>query len=99
MDFRISGPQQVRPSDLAKELKNIRFKESLVKFLITNWSDQEMADIIDGRTINMNHDRCYQYSVEDGTAKQVINENLTCQEHEEKDTKIVYHVCQVTERG
>lgn len=53
MDFRIAGLRQVRPSDFAKELKNIRFKEALVKFSINHWSEQEMARIIGDKTINI----------------------------------------------
>ncbi|XP_041981090.1 uncharacterized protein LOC121736526 [Aricia agestis] len=98
-DFRISGPQQVRPSDFAKELKNIKFKDALVKFIINNWSEQDMAHIIANKIININHDMCYEYSVKDGFVIQTINEDLTCQEHEEADTKIVYHVCQMKQRG
>ncbi|KAF9411132.1 hypothetical protein HW555_009994 [Spodoptera exigua] len=98
-DFRISGPQQVRPSDFAKELKNIKFKDALVKFIINNLSEQDMAHIIANKIININHDMCYEYSVKDGLVIQTINEDLTCQEHEEADTKIVYHVCQMKQRG
>ncbi|KAK9886267.1 hypothetical protein WA026_015778 [Henosepilachna vigintioctopunctata] len=65
-DFRISGPQQVRPSDFAKELKNIKFKDALVKFIINNWSEQDMAHIIANKIININHDMCYEYSLKDG---------------------------------
>lgn len=32
MQFIISGPEQVRPTDFSKELKNIRFKEALIDF-------------------------------------------------------------------
>lgn len=98
-DFHISGPQQVISSDFVKELKNMKFKEALVKFLIENWTEQEMARIICDKNINVNHDMCYQYTVENRTVKQSINEELTCLGHEEADTKIVYHVCQIAEES
>lgn len=34
MQFIISRPEQVRPTDFSKELKNIRFKEALIDFLL-----------------------------------------------------------------
>lgn len=52
-----------------------------------------MAHIIAKKIIHINHDMCYEYSVKDGFVIQTINEDLTCQEYEEADTKIVYHVC------
>ncbi|XP_077263749.1 uncharacterized protein LOC143898274 isoform X3 [Temnothorax americanus] len=57
-DFYISGPQQTRTADFAKDLKNIKFKEALVKFFIDHWANQEMATIIDIVVImlaNMEH--------------------------------------------
>lgn len=62
-DFYISGPQQTRTADFAKDLKNIKFKEALVKFLIAHWTEGEMASIIGNKTIYLSHDLCYVYAV------------------------------------
>lgn len=64
--FKITGPQQVRPSDFSKELKNINFKEVLVGFLINFWPTDEVAPIIGSKTVYLNCDMCYRYEVHDG---------------------------------
>lgn len=46
LDFNITGPDQVRPSDFLKELKNIRFKQALVDFFIQHWAIDEMVPFI-----------------------------------------------------
>ncbi|EZA55346.1 hypothetical protein X777_04800, partial [Ooceraea biroi] len=43
MEFIISGPEQVRPTDFTKELQNIKFKDALVNFLIEHWASDEMV--------------------------------------------------------
>lgn len=96
-NFHISGPQQIRTTDFAKDLKNIKFKEALVKFLIDHWADQEMAAIIGNKTVYLNHDLCYVYSVIDKTVRRTIDNELSCPDHEEADTKTVFLACQVKE--
>ncbi|KAL3280201.1 hypothetical protein HHI36_017701 [Cryptolaemus montrouzieri] len=86
-EFIISGPQQTRSTEFAKELKNIKLKEALVKFLIDHWADDEMAPIIGKKTIYLNHDLCYVYSATENTVTRTINHDLSCQDHEEADTK------------
>lgn len=71
-DFYISGPQQTRTSDFAKDLKNIKIKKALVKFFIDHWADQEMATIIGNKTIYLSHDLCYVYSVIDNKVTRVM---------------------------
>lgn len=44
--YLITGPEQVRPVDIIKELHNIQFKEAFVDFLITHWSSNEMAELV-----------------------------------------------------
>lgn len=41
-DFHISGEEQSRPADFAKELRNIKFKEALVNFRISHWSRSDV---------------------------------------------------------
>lgn len=35
LEYSITGPEQIRSSDFAKELKNLNFKEALVNFFIS----------------------------------------------------------------
>lgn len=96
-DFYITGPQQVRTSEFSKDLRNIKFKEALVKFLIEHWADQEMKAIIGNKTIFLNHDSCYVYSVIDNKVSRIIDHELSCPDHEEADTKAVFFACQMKE--
>lgn len=78
-------------------MKNIKFKEALVRFLIDHWADQEMATIIGNKTIYLNHDMCYAYSVTDNKVTRIIDHEFSCPDHEEADTKIVFLACQIKE--
>lgn len=91
-DYIISGPEQIRPADFNKELRNNKFKEALVKFLITDWENHEMATFIGNKIIFLNFDYCYQYVVDnERNVTKIINHDLSCPAHEEADTKIIYH--------
>lgn len=96
-EFHISGPQQTRTADFTKDLKNIKFKKAIVKFLIDHWADQEMATIIGSKVIYIIHDLCYEYSVTDKKVTRIINYELSCPDHEEADTKIAFLACQQSE--
>ncbi|CAK1581026.1 unnamed protein product [Parnassius mnemosyne] len=95
MDFNINGSMQVRPTDFNKELKNIKFKQAFVTFLVENWCDSEMVPFLGDTIINLNYDFCYSYKVEDNAVVQTVNDDLSCGCHEEADSKIIYHVCQL----
>ncbi|KAK9876448.1 hypothetical protein WA026_012761 [Henosepilachna vigintioctopunctata] len=95
IDFNINGPMQVRPTDFNKELKNIKFKQALVTFLIEHWHDPEMVPFIGQTIINLNYDCCYSYKLDNNNIVQTINNDLCCENHEEADTKLVYHACQL----
>ncbi|CAK1599329.1 unnamed protein product [Parnassius mnemosyne] len=45
-EYVISGPEQARKYDFAKELRNDKFKEALVLFLISHWQSQDVAHFI-----------------------------------------------------
>ncbi|XP_072389393.1 uncharacterized protein [Diabrotica undecimpunctata] len=96
-EFHISGPQQTRTADFTKDLKNIKFKEAIVKFFIDHWADQEMAAIIGSKVIYIIHDLCYEYSVTDNKVTRIINYELSCPDHEEADTKVAFLACQQKE--
>ncbi|CAG5085062.1 Protein of unknown function [Cotesia congregata] len=95
LDFKITGPMQVRPVDFNKELKNIKFKQAFVTFLIDHWATQEMAPLIGETIINLSYDKCYTYKVESNVVIREENNDLSCDDHEEADTKIVHHVCKI----
>ncbi|OXU16633.1 hypothetical protein TSAR_013301 [Trichomalopsis sarcophagae] len=74
IDYIISGPEQIRPADFNKELRNNKFKEALVKFLITDWENNEMATFI-ANMHNLKHNS--KVWIEYGThgKQQIINLN------------------------
>lgn len=95
LDFNITGPDQTRPADFVKELKNIRFKQALVDFMIQHWATDEMAPFIGNKEIFINFRQCHYYFVHNNRVISGVEDNLSCEQHEEADTKIIYHVCNV----
>lgn len=93
--YVISGDNQQRPADFSRELRNAHFKKALVQFLIENWRKDELAPFIGSKVIYLNFDYCYEYKVENNKIIRNICQDLSCPEHEEADTKIVYHVCNI----
>lgn len=91
----ISGPDQTRPVDFAKELKNKNFKEPLVQFLILHWQSKEVKPFIENKTVLLNFDNCYEYTVKNDTVSFSINDKYSLPTHEEADTKIIYHACNI----
>lgn len=94
LDFNITGPDQVRPSDFLKELKNIHFKEALVEFFIQHWASDEMVPFVENKHVLINFKQCHSYVV-DNTIVSTVDDSLSCPEHEEADTKIVFHICNI----
>ncbi|XP_033227631.1 uncharacterized protein LOC117179704 isoform X4 [Belonocnema kinseyi] len=93
--FEISGPDQVRPADFSKELKNSKFKESLVRFLINDWARDEFAPFIGSKTILINFDYCYRFEALNSKVIRAIDNGFSYGSHEEADTKIVYHLSRI----
>nr|CAH7731609.1 unnamed protein product [Callosobruchus chinensis] len=93
--FHIEGPAQIRSSDFSNDLKNAHFKEALVNFIIEHWTLDHMAPLIGNKTIYINFDLCYKYVVNNGQVERTHDMHLSCPAHEEDDTKIVFHVCQI----
>ncbi|CAH2096461.1 unnamed protein product [Euphydryas editha] len=95
-EYVISGPQQVRPPEFAKELRNDNFKTALVSFLIDHWESDSVAEFIGRKKILLNHIKCYLYEV-DNNNKVVKTESneFSCPWHEEADTKIVFHAMNI----
>ncbi|KAG5887983.1 hypothetical protein JTB14_033233 [Gonioctena quinquepunctata] len=63
-DYGISGPEQARTNDFGKELRNDKFKEALVLFLISHWESDDVAPLIGNKTILLNFINCYSFSVD-----------------------------------
>lgn len=95
LDFIITGSDQVRPADFGKELRNSRFKDALVDFFILHWATDEMIPFISNKHININFRQCHSFIVNNDTIESNIDENLSCPEHEEADTKMIYHLCKI----
>ncbi|CAF4952709.1 unnamed protein product [Pieris macdunnoughi] len=91
--YRINGPDQVRPANFANELKKMYFKAALVEFLCDHWGNNYMASYIGNKTIYINYEFCYKYEVQNNEVLRTLDHNLSCPAHEEADTKIVFHVC------
>lgn len=96
LEYIITGPEQSRPSDFTKELKNSNFKEALVDFFILHWATDEMASFIGNKIIHVNFRKCHSFTVNNSNkVVSSIDEELSCPEHEEADTKIIYHACNI----
>ncbi|GFX70268.1 uncharacterized protein TNCV_4617051 [Trichonephila clavipes] len=95
LGFNITGPYQVRPSDFSKELKNIRFKQALVDLFILHWSTEEMVQFMNYKNIVVNFKKCQSFTVTNNTVVSNIDETLTCTDHEEAETKIIHHICNI----
>ena len=89
------GPNQIRPHNFAAELKNIPFKEALVNFFIDHWDSEDMVPFIGNKNIYLSFNKCYSYKVLDNKVIKTIEESLSCEEHEEADSRIIYHICQI----
>lgn len=93
--FQINGPEQIRPPNFSDALKNIYFKEALVEFILEDWKNDYMAPFIGNKTIYVNYLHCYKYEVHQGKVIRTAEPYLSCPCHEEADTKIVFHACQL----
>ncbi|GFV42587.1 uncharacterized protein TNCV_1315921 [Trichonephila clavipes] len=58
-----------------------------------------MKSFIGNRKIHINFRNCQSYQVVDEKTQSNINEDLCCTSHEEADTKIIYHACNVAEKS
>lgn len=76
LDYVISGPDQVRPADFTKELKNAKFRESFVNFLMNHWTNAEMAPFIGNRIMNVSLKECYSFIIANERIVRTVNEEL-----------------------
>ena len=47
--YQITGPSQKRPSNWIAALRNTKFKESLIAFLLQSWKDDDNAQLFRGK--------------------------------------------------
>ncbi|GFS54823.1 uncharacterized protein TNIN_123981 [Trichonephila inaurata madagascariensis] len=96
LEYTITGPEHIRSSDFVKELKNLNFKEALVDFFISHWATDEVVLFIGNKIIHINFRKCQSFTVnESNKVVSRVDEELSCPAHEEADTKIVYHTCNI----
>lgn len=58
-----------------------------------------MAPIIGDKIIYVNFNKCYSYRVESNKVIKTVEDSLSCEEHEEADSRIIYHICQINVDG
>ncbi|KAF9406799.1 hypothetical protein HW555_012938, partial [Spodoptera exigua] len=72
--------------------------QALVDFFILHWTSEEMIPFIGNNQVFINFRQCHSFTVSNNKVMSEINEDLSCPQHEEADTKIVYHVCNTDAR-
>ncbi|KAI9559499.1 hypothetical protein GHT06_013493 [Daphnia sinensis] len=92
MPIKISGPNQQRPTDWLKALRNDCFKRELSKYLIEAFQDDSLSHIIADRTLNVTFESsCYSFTVVEGKVKRAEEPSFFCN-HEEADTRMIGHL-------
>lgn len=77
------------------ELKNVYFKQALVEFFIRDWASNDLAAFMNNKILYLNFDKCYRYESINHEMLVTQVDALSCPLHEEADTKIIFHVCQL----
>lgn len=54
-----------------------------------------MASFIGNKNIYVSFNKCYSYRVENNKVIKTVEDLLSCEEHEEADSRIIYHICQI----
>lgn len=95
-EFCIQGPEQRRPSDFKKALRNDNFKQSLVKFFCEFWKNGIFADIIGNKILYYvnSDDVCFNFVRAHGHIQREISDKLNCS-HEEADSRITFHIAKM----
>jgi hypothetical protein len=92
-EYVISGAEQKCPKNLQEALKSTSFKINLPLFLVTEWEQQEYAEILRKCDLFVGiEDNCYHFFVEDNVMmKEDIIQRLRSN-HNEADTRVCLHV-------
>lgn len=89
------GPNQIWSHNFAAELKNIEFQEALLNFLVDHWDSKVMMPFIGDKKIYVSSNTFYSYKVLNNKVIKTVEESLSCGEHEEADSRIIYLICQI----
>lgn len=73
----IRCPDQCRPSEFTKELKNVDFEEALIRFFIEDWSKPEMTECIGNKIVYVDFKSCFKFQVIDDILYKTEEENLS----------------------
>lgn len=93
--FIITGPNQLRPNDFLKALRNDNFKIEFIKFLVDSFDDDSLCNIIGDKTVRVTKgSSCYVFTATDGRVLKEIDERL-CSTHEEADSKMIAHLTSI----
>lgn len=81
------------PSDFYQQLKNIKFKEDLVEYLLESWAKDDKAPYFENKVVFVSYKQCYRYELVNQHVVKTVDHTQSCPSHEEADTKIVFHAC------
>lgn len=89
--FKISGPSQKTPPDLNAAWSSPQFKRDFLTFLKDEWNSKTYASTLKGHQLYyaVEHE-CYLYTEERGAVKRSQIHELQS-EHQEADTRMVFH--------
>ncbi len=97
MAFQVTGADQKRPKDWQKALASSAFKTALLQFLAVDWHKDAHADVLNGHVVTLAHgSTCYRFTEDDGRVKREALTDMQC-EHEEADTRLIFHLANVFE--
>lgn len=99
-DFVIDGPMTKRPANFNDEMKSIKFKEAFVEFLIQDWTSAVHNSVIKPtQIIYLSYKICYTYRRTADIIIREVSDDFSCEHHEEADTKIVFHACNIPSKS
>ena len=78
---------QNRPVAFSAELRNIKFKESSVAFLIEHCDSDEVAELIGDKQVYISYKSCHKYISENGKVYRTNVANVNCEDLMKADTK------------
>ncbi|GFU78840.1 uncharacterized protein TNCV_4772022 [Trichonephila clavipes] len=93
-EYTITGPEQIRSSDFAKELKIL--KKLWLIFFISHWATDKVVPFIGNKIIHINFRKCHSFTInESNKVVSRVDKELSCPAHEEAYANIVYHACNI----
>lgn len=90
-DITVTGADQKTPKKLLDAFRSKHFKESLICFLQKEWKSQKYAPLLRDKVLYVGVDsKCYKYMYKDNLEVSELPD-LAC-DHQEADTKIIWHI-------